>query len=105
MKASILYWLPRILIVIYLIFISLFALDELGNTLGFVIHLIPSFIVLTVAIYIWKNELFGGLLLIILGIIFSIYFRNIYAFIAVAVPLIVIGLLFVYQSRKENERG
>jgi len=99
MKNKIWFWLPRVLMVAYLIFISLFSLDELGNGLGFIIHLIPSFIVLIVTIYAWKNEFLGGLILIFWGVVFALYFHNINAFIAVCAPLIIIGLLFIRHNQ------
>jgi hypothetical protein len=105
MKNKIFYYLPRVLIVLYLIFISLFALDEfngnfgIGEIFGFFMHLVPSFVVLIVTIYAWKKEFFGGLALIVLGIIFAFYFHRMNSFIAACAPLIVIGFLFVVSGK------
>ena len=109
MKNKTLYYLPRVLIIAYLIFISSFALDEfdgsfiLKEIFGFMIHLIPSFIVLIVAVYAWKKEFLGGLALIFLGIVFAVFFHRMNTFIAACAPLITIGLLFIYHKSIETE--
>ena len=50
-------WIPRILTIAFIIFISLFALDSFGTSdpwymevLGFLIHLIPTYILLAILI-------------------------------------------------------
>ena len=66
-----LYWAPRIAGILFILFISLFALDVFemglgvwGTMLALVMHLIPS-IVLTIAILIaWRHEWVGALLFI-----------------------------------------
>jgi len=60
-KAKILFWLPRILCIIAILFISLFALDAFQPDLtiwqqleAFLMHLIPSFILLILLLIAWK---------------------------------------------------
>jgi len=62
-----LHWLPRILGIMVILFISIFALDAfepertLWQQLGtLLIHLVPSFILLGILLIAWKWEFIGG---------------------------------------------
>jgi len=91
-------WIPRILSIIYILFISLFALDaEFG--LGLLMHLLPTFVLIGALVLAWKRPFAGGLVFIILAVIFTIYF-NTYesvAFFFISLPLLIIGGLFTYE--------
>src|SRR5437899_12720689 len=70
-----LFWLPRVLCLLFAAFISLFALDVFSENLGFwpaigalSIHLIPTASVLVVLAVAWRWELIGGSLLILAGL-------------------------------------
>lgn len=63
------YWLPRILAICFIGFISIFALDvfqERGTPLQIAIalfmHLIPSFVLIVVLIATWRWEWIGSLI-------------------------------------------
>ncbi|MBT8259738.1 MAG: hypothetical protein KJN82_00360, partial [Bacteroidia bacterium] len=73
---KIVHWTPRILCILAILFLSLFALDAFGHEksfwkqlLDFVIHLIPSFILLIILIISWKWELIGGIVFTVIGIV------------------------------------
>ncbi len=122
-KIKILHWLPRILCMLAILFISLFALDafEPGLTVGqqllaFLIHLIPSFVLLGILLIAWKWEKIGGFIFILIGLIMSPlvfvhnYRMNESAWMSlsiislITIPFIVVGVLFVfsnYQKKKE----
>jgi len=58
------YWLPRILCILAILFISLFALDSFDPELslykqlsGFLMHMIPSFILVALLIVAWKKRI------------------------------------------------
>jgi hypothetical protein len=60
-------WIPRIIIIIYILFISLFALDaQIG--IGLLIHLLPSIILIIILISTLKQPLLAGILFILAGI-------------------------------------
>ena len=98
-------WIPRILTIAFIIFISLFALDSFGTSdpwymevLGFLIHLIPTYILLAILIVFWKKPVYSGVSYIILAIFFTIFFntyRNIYSFILISILPAFIGILFL----------
>jgi hypothetical protein len=96
-------WIPRILIILYILFISLFALDtEIG--LGFLMHLIPSFILLAILIFTWEKPKIAGIIFAIFGIATIIYY-NTYAglisFLMISLPPILAGILFwIFKGKK-----
>lgn len=64
---AIIIWSPRILGIIFVLFISLFALDVFSEYQGLaiilplLIHLIPSLILLALIVIAWKNEIVGAI--------------------------------------------
>lgn len=115
-------WAARIITILALIFISLFALDAFAPelTLGqqlldFVLHLIPSLFLLFVLLIAWRWELMGGIILTTLGVVFSVlvfihnYTVNRFtvgqclATVAmVTLPFVVAGILFLVSHRLRN---
>lgn len=117
-------WTARILCILAILFISLFALDSfssdrtfLQNAAAFLIHLIPSFMLLATLIIAWKWEKIGGIILTIIGLAFSIfvfalnYKRNQFSIMQslqiafmIAFPFVVAGILFIISHyRKKRE--
>ncbi len=125
MKTSIrvFHWLPRIICIIAILFISMFAADAFGpektiwQQLGdFLMHLIPSFILIALLIVAWKWEYIGGIIFIVLGLglspfVFMLnYNRNasvgmsLGIILAITFPIIVVGILFIISHfmKKKN---
>ena len=70
-----LFWAPRILSILFILFIGLFSLDVFGTgagfwatLLGFLIHNIPTFILLIALILAWRWEWVGAILYVGFGI-------------------------------------
>jgi len=105
MKNSILYWFPRILSILYILFISLFALDAFygANSIGYEIlaflkHLIPAILLTLLLAVAWKREFIGGFLFLVTGVIFTIgyaTFRTAPVFFCISCPLFLIGIAFL----------
>lgn len=121
MNKKILFLAPRILCIMAIIFVSLFALDSFNSekTLfkqiqEFLIHLIPSVVLLGILILAWKKELIGGILFILIGLVFSpwLFIRNyqinhsvwtsLEVVLLISVPFIVVGLLFILSFKKKK---
>jgi hypothetical protein len=71
-----LFWTPRILCILFACFLSLFALDVFGGRdpwwhqiLGFLIHLIPVYLLVAVLLLSWRWEWIGGILFPVLGLL------------------------------------
>ncbi len=106
---------PRLLSILAIGFVSLFALDSFEHgTLGeqilaFLLHMIPSFVLMIILAIAWKWELIGGFLYIFIGIALSPYIfmhnyrMNHSIWISVEVialitfPFILAGSLFVWS--------
>jgi len=63
-----LYWTPRIISILFILFLALFSLDIFGNNytfwetvLGLFMHNIPSLVLLIILIISWKHELVGAI--------------------------------------------
>lgn len=110
------YWLPRVLGVLFILFLALFALDVFipGKTIGYYfvalfIHLIPNFVLLALLLFSWKYEKMGGVIFILLGVLSTVFFFNDGIYIDILVlsfPIFVVGMLFLLHSRmgvKKNE--
>jgi len=90
------YWLSRVLAILFIAFISMFALDVFGEPQWFLtllIHLIPSFILVILTIIAWKYEQLGGLMFIAAGVFMLIFFHP--KSLIVSIPTVVIGTLFL----------
>jgi hypothetical protein len=122
-KTAILHWFPRIICILAILFVSIFAFDVFSpdltiwqQLLALAMHLIPSFILLAALIIAWKWEFVGGIIFIIAGIYFTIdvfmlnYHRtggNFWISLgivgALTIPFIIVGILFIasYKSKKK----
>lgn len=74
-----LYWTPRVLCVLFALFLSMFAFDVfgVGNTFwesvgAFLIHLIPMYIVVIVLLLSWRWEWIGAALFAGLAIFYVV---------------------------------
>jgi hypothetical protein len=73
------YWLPRILSIIFVLFLGLMSLDVFSPELSFwqtlgalFIHNIPTLILLIILLISWKYEIVGGISFILAGIAYII---------------------------------
>ena len=83
--------------ILFIGFVSLFALDVFGEVLwltALLMHLIPSFILIVATVIAWKKEKIGGIIFLILGVL--ALFKFIWV---ISVPAIVIGVLFLIKKK------
>lgn len=111
---TLLYWVPRVLALIFICFLALFALDVFvpGKSIfdyfiGLSIHLIPNIILALILIVAWKHEYLGGILFVLLAL-FTIVFLKTYEvpvnFLILSFPILLIGIFFLVQSRWEVKK-
>lgn len=103
-KQKIIYWIPRILGILYVIFLGIFALDVfIPNQpisyylINLFMHLIPNFILLIFILIAWKYERVGGFLFLMSFLVMSTLFWDKgfwWMQILLFSPLLVISLLF-----------
>lgn len=116
------YWLPRLLCILAIAFVSLFALDAFSPNLSFwqqigafFMHLIPSFVLLALLILAWKKELVGGILFIIIGLglspwVFSHNYQmnhsvlmSLGIIMTITIPFALVGLFFLISHFKRKK--
>ncbi len=101
---KILFWTPRILTIVFILFLGLFALDafegdqslikKLG---GFLIHLIPNFVLILILIVAWKHEWVGTIAFALVGITYIVMFWGrfpLVTYLGISGPLFLIAVLF-----------
>ncbi len=97
---QILYWSPRILCILFTIFLSLFALDVFSEGYNFTdtvvalfMHLVPTFIILIALAVAWKKEGVGTVIFIAFSLFILIMSRG--ESWIISGPLFFIGTLFL----------
>jgi signal transduction histidine kinase len=99
-------WLPRILSVLFIAFISVFALDVFSEPQWFLalfMHLIPSYFLIVITIVAWKHEVLGGFLFLIAG--FALLLFTHFEALIIGIPVFIIGLLFLLTKRLYKAKG
>jgi len=125
MKVSIkvIHWLPRIICILAILFVSMFALDAFNpektiwQQIGdFLMHLIPSFVLIIFLIIAWKREFIGGIIFTLIGLGFSpfIFMHNynmnhsvwmsLMIILLITMPFVIVGILFIvsHKMKKKN---
>lgn len=78
------YWAPRILSIIFIVFLAVMSLDVFSSELSFwqtmgalFMHNLPALVLLIVLLISWKYEIVGGIAFILAGALYLILvFRN-----------------------------
>ena len=117
------FWAPRILGILAISFISIFALDAfhpdmtlLEQLRDFLMHLVPSFVLLAILLVAWKWELIGGIIFVAIGLVLTplIYIHNynmngsvwmsLGIIMLITFPFILVGVLFLldYKINKKH---
>jgi hypothetical protein len=116
------YWTPRILSILFVVFLALFSLDIFDMALSFwetvvglAMHNIPAFTILVLLIISWKHEMIGGVLFIlagaayIVGLLITILQGVAHQWymltwsLYIAGPAFLIGILFIIGRMRKKE--
>jgi hypothetical protein len=116
-------WSPRVICILAILFVSMFAFDVFSPTLtlwqqilALLMQLIPSFILLGILIVAWRWEKIGGIILTILGIIFSvgvfmINYKRLHSIpkslgivAIICLPFLIAGVLFIVSHKRKIKR-
>lgn len=99
-----LFWSPRILTIVFILFLALFAFDSFEGEQsfimklgGFFIHLIPNFVLILILIVAWKNEWVGTLAFTLAGLAYVVMFWGrfpVSTYLIISGPLFIIAVLF-----------
>lgn len=112
---QLLYWTPRALCIVLMLFISMFALDVFGQGRGFwqtlvalTMHLIPTFLLLAVLWISWRREWIAAVLFPFLGAFYIVWawnkpFGRWPTLLLIAGPLVLTGALFLLNWCLRNQ--
>ena len=114
-----LFWAPRALAILFIAFISMFALDVFGENLGFwrtllalTIHMTPSFVLIGALAVAWRWEWIGAVIYTAAGALYVIKLlprrlppasMKLLWISTIALPAFVIGALFLANWLKHDE--
>ncbi len=92
-------WTARVLSIAFIGFISLFALDAMGNPnwpVALSIHLLPSLLLTVITIIAWRWGKVGGVLFVVVWVLW--FFSSRFQSYVISVPAIIVGSLFVAEK-------
>ncbi len=102
-----LFWTPRVLCILFAIFLSVFALDVFSEGHGLwrtiralLLHLVPTFIVVIVLVIAWRWEWVGAVLFGALAVFYVVWTLGRFplsVYLSIAGPLALIGVLFLFN--------
>lgn len=114
------YWIPRILSILFILFLSLFSLDVIIPKASFweilgglLIHNIPSFILIVILVISWKYEIVGAISFILIGILYILNvlitiirtspfeWHYLITILIISGPAFLIGILFLVDWLKK----
>ena len=113
-KRKVIHWLPRILSIAFVLFLSLFALDVFTEysgwdlVLALFMHLMPSLVFLAVVAISWKYDLVGAIVFFAFAV-FYIYAAGFggpwtwYAFISG--PSFIVAIFFFISWLQKKKSG
>ncbi|NOU47716.1 MAG: hypothetical protein HOO86_11735 [Bacteroidales bacterium] len=115
MVKNVLYWTPRILGILAILFMMMFSLDCFEGDYSFnekltclFMHNLPSLGCILLLIIAWKWELIGGLLFILISIAMAIFFKSFAgnpASLVVISPFLITGILFIVHHQLQKGRS
>jgi hypothetical protein len=101
----VLFWTPRIVCILFAIFISLFAVDVFSagyslpkTILALLMHLIPTGLIVIVLIISWRWEWVGGIVFIALAAFYLAWQWGRFpwiTYLTISGPLFLVGVLFL----------
>jgi glucose-6-phosphate-specific signal transduction histidine kinase len=103
----VLFWTPRVLSILFALFLSLFAFDVFDEGYSFweailalLIHLVPVYIVVIVLVLAWRWEWVGAILFTALALVYLVATWGRFhwsAYLGISGPLVLLGVLFLFN--------
>jgi len=117
-----LYWAPRVLTILAILFVSMFSLDAFHagvplktQVLDWLMHMIPSFVLIIILVIAWKWEKIGGIIFLSLGLAFSPYvfwgnysmnhsiWMSLLIILTITLPFVLVGVLFMLSHHTRRK--
>jgi hypothetical protein len=103
-RAKVLHWAPRILGILFALFLSLFGFDVFDEGVGFwaallafLIHQLPVLVLLIAVILAWRRQWIGAIGFFGFAVWYLLWFRGFEksAYLIILVPAVLVGALFL----------
>ena len=108
-RKTILTWTPRVLLIAFALFLVLFSFDvfEDGKSAGeiaiaFIMHNIPSAMLLLLVLVAWRREWIGALVCVLLAVAYVVWAWGQFplsVYFVMAGPLVLIAVLYTVNWR------
>jgi len=107
-----LFWTPRVLALLFIAFFIVMSFDAFDGVsawylqlAGFIIHLIPAFVLIAIYFVARKKPWIGGWIYVGIGVFFTFFFgqNDFLNGFLVALPIWVAGLLFLWSAKFLNK--
>jgi hypothetical protein len=115
MAKKVLYWTPRIIGILAILFMMMFSMDCFGEydsfskqLTCFFMHNTPAFICVIVLFIAWKWELIGGVIFILAFIAGTVFFNSFsgnWGSLIVISPFLITGILFITDYRVNKKKA
>jgi hypothetical protein len=115
MTNKILFWIPRVIAILAVAFLTLFSLDCFGSGQSlknqvycFLMHNIPSLILIFILIYFWRKDLILGILFIVAAFVLAIRFDGFgknWGVLIIAAPILLAGILYLINYFLEKRKN
>ena len=112
-KKTVLYWAPRIISILFALFISMFGFDVFDMGIGFpeiilafFMDMLPAILVAMMIILAWKWELVGTILCAGLGLFYIFgmnYDMDFVVFLLIPMPLFILAVLWFLAWRQKKK--
>ena len=115
--SKLVHWAPRILAILFLVFLAMFSLDVIQPGLstgeiirGLLMHNIPVFVLGILLIIAWKHEIVGGIAFLLAGLLYSglmiprainseaPWYHALSWILTIAGPAFLVGILFLVSG-------
>ena len=104
----VLFWSPRIICILYAMFLSMFALDVFSEGYGFtetilalLMHLVPTYLVVIALVIAWRWERVGAILFIALTLFYLVMSRG--ESWVISGPLLLVSFLFYFNWKYKTQ--
>ena len=112
-----LYWFPRILSIVFLLFLITLSFDVFGQgygfwgtVLAFIMHNITTLCLLVILLISWKYEIVGGIGFVLAGIAYVIFimmnpleWNLVFYSLIISGPAFIIGIFFLVNWFKKRK--
>ena len=111
---GVMFWTPRLLGLALSLFLAVFALDAFRNgarmpdaILDFLVHLLPSLVVVTLVAASWRREWIGVMAFAILGVAYAATMARGHVdwMVLISGPLILVSALFLCSWLNQRRSG